>query len=280
MKIGIMQGRLLPALGGKIQCFPAHRWADEFSLAAAAGLESIEWIYEVQGADVNPLASDSGVDALAELSARHGVSVRSVCADYFMDRPLVRATRAEWAERVDVLRWLIERCARARISRVVLPFVDVSAIQTDADRADATAAVQAALPLAEKHQVELHLETSLGPTEFAEFLERLPTAWVCVNYDSGNSASLGYEPREEFAAYGHRVGSIHIKDRVRNGGTVPLGTGDTNFRAVFDGLAAIGFDRPPILQVARGKAGDEVPHAIANRLFVESGLRAAREGIA
>ena len=46
-----------------------------------------------------------------------------------------------------------------------------------------------------------------------------------VNYDSGNSASLGYRPRDEFAAYGSRVGSVHLKDRRLGAGTAPLGRG-------------------------------------------------------
>ena len=62
-----------------------------------------------------------------------------------------------------------------------------------------------------------------------------------VNYDSGNSSSLGYHPRDEFAAYGCRVGSVHIKDRVRGGGTVPLGTGNADFPALFAALKKIAY---------------------------------------
>src|SRR5207244_12736081 len=64
MAIAIMQGRLLPSSDGRIQCFPRERWRDEFALAAAAGLSAIEWIYDLQGADVNPIASDDGVSLI------------------------------------------------------------------------------------------------------------------------------------------------------------------------------------------------------------------------
>jgi len=57
--IGIMQGRLVPPTDNRIQCFPRERWADEFALAAKAGLDCIEWIYDLYGADVNPLATDA-----------------------------------------------------------------------------------------------------------------------------------------------------------------------------------------------------------------------------
>ena len=90
MRIAIMQGRLLPPSAGRFQCFPRDGWRDEFPLAAAAGLGAIEWIYDLHGADVNPIAADDGVASMKALSAQSGVVVRSLCADYFMDLPLLR----------------------------------------------------------------------------------------------------------------------------------------------------------------------------------------------
>jgi L-ribulose-5-phosphate 3-epimerase len=89
-----------------------------------------------------------------------------------------------------------------------------------------------------------------------------------VNFDSGNSASLGYDVREEFANYGTRIGSVHIKDRVRGGGTTPVGKGNADFDALFECLDAIHYAGDFVLQVARGTAGDEVNWARANREFV------------
>ena len=100
MHIAIMQGRLVPPTENRIQCFPRERWRDEFALAAAAGLTAIEWIYDLHGADVNPLASDDGLAQMRALSAQHDVVVWSLCADYFMDRPLLRASPQEVEERV------------------------------------------------------------------------------------------------------------------------------------------------------------------------------------
>jgi hexulose-6-phosphate isomerase len=95
-------------------------------------------------------------------------------------------------------------------------------------------------------------------------LERLPEGTVKVNYDIGNSASLGYEPRAEFAAYGDRVGSVHVKDRIKGGGTVPLGSGDADLPAVFDCLRSRGYVGDFVLQVARDTPGDEVRWARQN----------------
>lgn len=268
-RIGIMQGRLVPPTDGRIQCFPRERWADEFDLGRQAGIDCIEWIYDLYGADVNPLATDTGIDQIKALSKESGVSVLSICADYFMERPLVRASASELAERLAILDWLLGRGARLGVNRIVLPFVDASRIETDDEFESVIATLERVLPMAERTGIEIHLETSLPPARFAALLERLPHPLLKANYDSGNSASLGYHPREEFAAYGHRIGSIHIKDRRRGGGTVPLGHGDTDFAALAEALRAINYRGDFILQVARGEPGDEVAWTRQNRQFVE-----------
>ncbi len=271
-RVGIMQGRLLPPQGERIQSFPAERWTEEFALAAEVPLDAIEWIYEVQGAAKNPVATPAGIDQLQELTLRTGVMVRSLCADYFMDRPLIRGTVAELAEAEEVLVWLLGQCRRRGIERVVLPFVDKSRI-ADANEQELVAQLlHRFYRVLDKTRVELHLETDLPPLRFAELLAECDHPQISVNYDTGNSAFLGYLPRDEFFAYGHRVRSVHIKDRVKGGGTVPLGTGDTDFASVFAELKRIGYSGDFILQVARDAPGDEVAWARKNRYFLEPHL--------
>jgi hexulose-6-phosphate isomerase len=274
-RIGIMQGRLVPPTDNRIQCFPSERWADEFELARQAGLDCIEWIYDLYGADVNPLATDAGIAEMKALIQKTGVQVLSICADYFMDRPLVRAGAGELAERLAIFDWLLGRGALLGINRVVVPFVDASRIETDDEFESVISTLGRILPMAERTGIEIHLETSLPPARFAALLERLPHPLLKANYDSGNSSSLGYHPREEFAAYGSRVGSVHIKDRLRGGGTVPLGHGDADFPALAESLRAVNYGGDFILQVARGDPGDEVNWARQNRAFVEKNFLAS-----
>jgi L-ribulose-5-phosphate 3-epimerase len=266
--IGIMQGRLVPPTENRIQCFPRERWADEFELAAQAGLDCIEWIYDLYGADVNPLATDSGLEKLRDLSLQHKVKILSICADYFMDKPLVRASQAELEDRLHTFLWLLERGRLIGINRMVIPFVDASRIDTQAEFDGVVMLLKRLLEPAGQAGIEIHLETSLTPARFAELLNRLTDPLLKVNYDSGNSSSLGYAPREEFAAYGERVGSVHIKDRLLGASTVPLGTGDADFPALAEGLKKVAYKGDFILQVARGASGDEVAWARQNREFV------------
>jgi hexulose-6-phosphate isomerase len=274
--IGIMQGRMIPPTDNRIQCFPRERWADEFELAAQAGLDCIEWIYDLYGADANPLATDSGLEKLRGLSEQHKVKILSICADYFMDKPLVRASQSELEDRLKTFHWLLERGRLIGINRMVIPFVDASRIDTQVEFDGVVMVLQRILDETSQTGIEIHLETSLTPVRFAELLSRLPDARLKVNYDSGNSSSLGYAPREEFAAYGERVGSVHIKDRLLGASTVPLGSGDADFTALVEELRKVAYQGDFILQVARGASGDEVAWARQNRAFVLDHFMQAR----
>jgi hexulose-6-phosphate isomerase len=263
MRIGIMQGRLVPPEPEHFQAFPRTRWQQEFALAAAAGLDSIEWIYDLYGEDINPIATAEGIQSMHRLAAEHDVSVVSLCADYFIDRPTLDEGK---------LIWLLKRCHLAGISRLVLPFVDASRIETPTQAESVTAKLREVLPEAARNEVEIHLETSLPPEAFATVLNALPHPSLKVNYDSGNSASLGYSPTEEFAAYGNRVASIHIKDRRRNGGTVPLGSGAAEFPALFKMLKQFDYSGDFVLQTARETPGEEVSLARRNLAWLRSRL--------
>jgi L-ribulose-5-phosphate 3-epimerase len=262
MKLGIMQGRLVPPEAGRFQSFPRARWRDEFAFAAAAGLDAIEWIYDAFGEDVNPLSTDEGGREIRRLSAEHGIGIESVCADWFMDFPLIGtgASAIRWQR----LEWLMHRCATLSINRIVVPFVDASAIRTAADASELIVGMNSLGGLIDATNVEIHLETALSPEDFAALLARIEHPRVKVNYDAGNSASLGFRPDEEFAAYGQRVGSVHLKDRILGAGTVPLGKGNTDFAGLFRCLRSVNYAGDFILQVARGVDGQELEWARGN----------------
>ena len=252
-----MQGRLGAPEEGRFQSFPRQGWRLEIERAAEIGLRGIEWIYDLFGEGVNPLETAAGREELRGMLAHQGVSVVSICADYFMDRPLLRCSAQENADLLERLEWLLSVCPELGVGRVVLPFVDASRIRDDVERDQVGASLRQVLPQAEHYGVELHLETDLDPQAFHELLVRLDHPLIKVNYDAGNSASLGYLPEDEFAAYGPRIGSFHIKDRRLGATTVPLGQGDADFRSLREQLIKYDYRGDFVLQVARGEAGDE-----------------------
>ena len=270
---GIMQGRLSPPEDGRFQSFPRTAWRDEFPRAKAAGLDYIEWIHDEYGRSANPIFSEAGLAELDALKREHGIATPALCGDWFMDFPLIRCTQEEQAQRERHLHELIPIAARIGANRIVLPFVDQSKIATEEEKQTVIEVLERALPIAERHNVELHLEADFNPTDFAAFLARIPHPSLKVNWDSGNSSGLGYIATEEFAAYGHRIGSVHLKDRYKKpeGGveTRPLGTGSADFDDVFRAIRAIGYTGGVTLQVARGKDTEEVAFIQSQLAFVK-----------
>ncbi len=267
-----MQGRLSPPEGGRFQCFPRNSWRQEIVRAREAGLEYIEWIYDDYGSSVNPIATEQGVSELNALKATYSIETPAICADWLMDFPLVRCDVQERTRREHVLHGLLRQAKKIGASRVVLPFVDASSMQTDEEQCVALRVLERALPASEETGIELHLETDLDPSDFARFLSRIPHSLIKVNYDTGNSSGLGYVAQEEFAAYGSRIGSVHIKDRLRRpGGGVeskPLGEGSADFAEVFACIRSIGYLGGFTLQAARGTDGDEVNWAKKQIAFI------------
>ena len=270
--IAIMQGRLLPPYEGRFQAFPAKKWRDEFTNANSASLACIEWIYEKPNENLNPFSSDDGIKELHQIIKKSGISIRSICADYYMEEFLIDVNGNIQNKAVNHLLWLISQAAKLSIVYIVLPFVDASSLGTSLQQQGLVSLMQALGPKAAQVGLELHLETNLCPTLFKGILEAINHPSIQVNFDIGNSASLNYDPTEELTALAPFIGSVHVKDRMLGGSTVALGQGNADFPTCFNLIRKAGFSRHFVLQAARGKDGHEVELAIHNRKFVEQQL--------
>ena len=266
--IGIMQGRLSPPRGKMVQWFPFDTWKWEFDLAREAGIDCIEWVYEAPNEAKNPIKSDEGIMCIKKKIKETGVEVISICADYYMERLLIRGDGHIDKYSVEHLRWLIGRAKMLKIKYVVLPFVDESSLKTKEQQAGLLNVLKSVLNDAEKAKIELHLETDLEPYAMKNIFERIGHPLIKFNYDTGNAAALGHDPSEELALLKEWIGSVHIKDRVFNGETVPLGQGSVDFATCFKQLKAAGYTRPFILQVARDDTIDTVAYVKNNKKFI------------
>lgn len=257
-KIGVMQGRLVPKYKNQYQSHPAGYWDKEFDVAARLGLDLVEFIVDLDDIEKNPLMSADGVARIAEIVAKTGVRVASICADCFMAEPLHSSDPLIAQSSLGYLRRLIDHAPKLGISDIVIPCVDQSSLRTAEDTARFVAALESVLEKAELWGVNLSLETDLDPERFARLLGCFKSPKVTVNYDIGNSASLGYDPRDELAAYGPSISDIHIKDRVKGGGSVVLGTGSADFEGFFDALRPLNYQGFFILQAYRDDEGVEI----------------------
>jgi L-ribulose-5-phosphate 3-epimerase len=253
-----MQGRLLPKYQGRYQAHPFGYWEEEFPIAASVGLNLIEFILDYNGAELNPLLSKAGIEEIKKTIESTGVGVKTICADYFMEAPL-HSTNDEVAKNSQsILKHLLKSSSELPISDIVIPCVDQSSLS---DKKMANRFVQNLIPFlndAEKYNVNFSLETDLPPQAFAELLNQFDSARVTVNYDIGNSASLGYDLIDEFNCYGDKITDIHIKDRILNGGPVTLGEGNADFSVFFKSLSSLNYKGPFIMQAYRDEQGVDI----------------------
>jgi len=253
--IGIMQGRLLPKYLARYQAHPLGYWKEEFLVSATLGLSCIEFIFDYNDYQLNPLFSERGIDDIKKTVDQTGVQVRSICADYFMEAPIHSVNKLVVKQSVETMIQLFTNAQKLKVTDIVLPCVDQSSLKDELSISRFVTNIQPVLAIAEKLSINLSLETDLNPQAFAQLLSMLPSLYVTVNYDTGNSASLGFDPIEEFKYYGSRISEIHIKDRKVNGGSVELGTGDVNFARFFTALKTINYRAPFIMQVYRDEEG-------------------------
>ena len=248
-KIGIMQGRLSNSYNDRIQSFPAFSWKQEFEKATKCGFEVIEWVFDEY--ELNPILSSDGISEINSLCKKYNITINAICADYFMAGKLFHESHENLEKNIKTLKELILQSKKLEISFIEIPLVDSSSLKTINDKIELRNNLEKIVPLAEKNDVILILETDLAPLDFKQLLLEFNHPNIMANYDSGNSTSLGYNSKEELSVLRKWIKNVHVKDRKLHGGTVPLGSGDTNFDLFFSTLSEIQYSGDLIIQGAR-----------------------------
>jgi L-ribulose-5-phosphate 3-epimerase len=267
--VGFMQGRLSPLVNGRIQAFPASHWREEFPAAQALGLRLMEWTLDHEGLADNPLMSPHGRTEIRELCASCDLSVPSLTGDCFMQAPFWKAAGA--SDRAALLAEfdaVMDAAADLGIGIIVVPLVDNGRVELAGQAAVLRDALLQRVPMLAARRVRVAFESDLPALELTEWISGYPPGVFGINYDTGNSASLGYDVTTEWAAYGSRIINVHIKDRLLGGSTVPLGGGNCNFPAVFRAMREAGYAGNLILQTARAADGNHAGALARYRDFV------------
>jgi len=254
--IGFMQGRLSPLVGGRIQAFPAHHWHQEFPTATSLGLTLMEWTLDAEGLYKNPLMSEDGRLKIVDLARCHRISIPSVTGDFIMHAPFYKSTGEAREKRLEDLANVIEACGALGISLLVFPLVDDGSVTTADEERNLVEGLAALKGLQQRTGVRIVFESDLPPRELGHFIRGFSVEYFGINLDLGNSASLGFDVREEIDAFGERIQNVHVKDRLRGGTTVPLGEGSANLPHAIRALTAIDYRGNYILQTARAPDGD------------------------
>lgn len=274
-RIGIMQGRLSPRPAGKLQAFPSGSWRQEFDRASELGFDHIEWIFEADRADENPISNGEGRSTIRRAMLESGVFVRSVCADYFMVHRLAGDGAAAVRDNVEVLKRLIDQARELGAERILLPLLETAAVDTPELKAEVAASLQSAAPFAEAAGVVLGLEMEIPGPEYAALIARVAHPAVRAYYDVGNSTAQGFDAATDILPLLPRLFAVHVKDRKRGSTSVPFGTGDANFPGFFAALAQANFAGDFVLQHFFDT--DPLGSAKASLDFVTAGLARAAE---
>lgn len=247
IKIGVMQGRLSNPIHNTIQAFPENTWANEFEIAKEIGLDCIEWIFDTY--EKNPIMDNA--DQIISLCSKFNIEINSVCADYFMINKLFDESEYNIEKNLATLLELAKNCKKIGIKIIEIPLVDSSSLKSETNKKQLVDNLEKIIPQIKNLGITITLETDLQPDEFLNLLNMFSDKSIGANYDTGNSASLGYDVNKELDVLGKKIMNIHLKDRMLKGITVPFGLGNTNFDDFFIMLKKINYSGDLIIQGAR-----------------------------
>jgi len=256
--LGVMQGRLLPKFNGRYQAHPTGFWKEEFEIASDLGLQCIEFIIDKESINENPLLKENGIEDIKKTIYKTGVNVKTICADYFMDFPIQSLDFKVSENSQNILIKLISNANELGVSDIIIPCVDHASLNDEESIKLFVEKLNPLVSIADNHKINLCLETDLNPKMFRQLLNSFNSNRITVNYDIGNSASLGYDPVEELECYGDKITDVHIKDRKLGGKSVILGKGSADFDSFFKKLKSLEYDGPFILQAYRDDKGLEI----------------------
>lgn len=251
-RIGFMQGRLSPMVNGKIQAFPWEHWESEFAEAGRLGIPMMEWTLDHEGLRENPLVTAAGQKKISALQKEFSLRIPSLTGDCFMQAPYYKKSGPERTALIEEFRTVMQACEAMGVEFIVFPLVDGGRLENITMENEFVESISKLT----SNTVRILFESDYEPKRLRAFMQKLPGRHFGINYDIGNSASLGFDPTEEISCYGEFIQNVHVKDRVKGGTTVPLGTGNADFSAVFAALKKISYQGNFILQTARAANGD------------------------
>jgi hexulose-6-phosphate isomerase len=240
-RIGVMQGRFSPRPENRLQAFPHQTWPEEFARAKRVGFSYLEWIYEAERAEENPIASRAGRAAIRACARASGLPVGSVCADYFMIHRLAGGTAEERSENAAALSELVRWTRELGATRILLPLLETSALTSPELVRQATDSIRSASPALETYDVTLGLEMEIPGEDYAAVIRGIGHSHVRAYYDTGNSTAQGLDIATDIVPLLPLLEAVHLKDRIVSGSSQPFGRGAANFNGFFSVLAKAGY---------------------------------------
>lgn len=261
--LGIMQGRLTNKGGFYPQQFPWTDWQQEFATASAAEIAYIEWMFNLDDYEKNPIWTENGRKQITFCENHTGVFVKSVCANYFMKKGLYENGKPN-EKSFTILFKLIEYMADIDAKILVLPLFEDNMMSVESL---CSVSFRQAVTAAERKCIRIALETDWDAALCSRILELLDSDYLGICYDLGNAMGNGKDILSEIQLLKNKIFDIHIKDKTLGGTTVMLGEGDVDFAKCFSLLQSIEFQEPMILESYYGESA--VSDTLKNIHYIE-----------
>ena len=168
------------------------------------------------------------------------------------------------------LKKIIIVSGKLKIKYIVVPLVDNGSIKNKNHLKLLRIGLKEVYKFQKLYGVTILFESDFKPKQLNKFIRMFDKRYYGINYDTGNSASLGYDIEEEFKQYHKFIKNIHIKDRFYHGKTVRLGEGDVNFKKLYKLLKKYNYKNNLILQCARSKTNQHMNEIKINLKFLKS----------
>ena len=263
-----MQGRFLPLVDNRIQCFPGEDWYLELELAKSLNFDLIEWTIDCHSMNKNPILDLQQHENIIDELTKHNIGLESVTCDFFMERPPWESVTNHELNKVILSRI---GCFAELIGnlKLVIPLVD------NGSPPSTEVLFEVVFPMLEPFNgnfLSFIFESDFEPRRLGEILGSLQGTPFGVNLDIGNSAALGWDAQEEVKALSDLIQNVHVKDRIRDGISVRLGGGDADFSTYLSTLKSINYQGNFILQTARSRSEDHYAELSLNLQFLRSAL--------
>ncbi len=264
-RIGFMQGRLVDKINNKIQFFPEHNWLEEIKIAKSEKFNLMEWTINYENIKKNPLYNGE-IKMLSKIISNNKFQIKSVTCDFFMQKPFFKEKLINKKKKcLDDIYQVIKNCNKLKFKYLILPLVDNSSILNLRQERELIQTIKKEI-FPKLKKLKILFEIDYKPNKVLSFIKKFNSKKVGINYDTGNSASLNYNIKDEMKYFKY-VKNIHIKDRKKFGTTVRLGMGNWNYKLFFNKIKKINYKGNFILQTARSNKHNHVEELKRNKFF-------------